>query len=568
MARFQPRTFTDFLTRMASRVVARSSLTDLEPGGALHTALAAVAREEDATHFQMVNLQKVWDLDTATGEDLDRRAADVNPDELTRRGETKAAGSGVFSRGSGLEDAVDAEDVGEAPDGATDLFAFTLPSGSDGIQTGSLTIEWTSGGLNKVMEDDGAGSFTGDGAPGASTINYATGAVALDTTGDTPDADTVILASYTPYKAAVTIPAGSTVTQATSGQRYETSASTTIAAGAEASTSVAIVAVVAGPDGNTDAESIRGFDPIQGVEAFLNDTACEGGQAEETDAQFRDRIRAYLRSLPRGTADALKFAVLGVELDGYGSVVAAEVVEGQASERGQVWVFVDDGNGTIKAVEGNEGDPETIITATGGELRIFTTNKPLVESPSFTRVFTWTPDGGSPTVLVEDDDYYLNLATGQLTLIPGGSASIPATGLDPNDVVTGEYEWYVGLIAEAQKVVDGDPSDRTNYPGYRAAGVQVFVVPPVVYQQLVQATITLESGYDAATVLDKCSAAINRYINGLGINGDVVFSELVHAVQSVAGVYDVVFTSPTANIVIGEGELARVKPSNILLAGS
>jgi uncharacterized phage protein gp47/JayE len=565
MARFQPRTFTDFLERMAARVVARSALTDLEPGGAIHTTLAAVAREEDATHFQMVNLQKVWDIDTATGEDLDRRAADVNPDELTRRGETKAAGSGVFSRGSGVEDTVSAEDTGEVPDGATTTFTFTL--GDNGVQTSSVTVEWTSGGLNKSVTDDGAGNLTGDGTGG--TIDYTTGAVVLDTTGDTPDVDTSILASFVPLKAAIVIPAGTVVTQETSGQSYETSSAATIAAGATASAAVSIVAVEAGTAGNTDAETITGFSPVAGVEAFLNGTACEGGQDEETDAQFRDRIKAYLRSLPRGTADALKYAVLGVALDGYGSIVAAEVVEGQASERGQVWVYADDGNGTIEATDNNEGSPETIITATGGELRIFTANKPHVESASITPVFEWTPlSTGVPVTLVENDDFYLNLATGQLTLIPGGSAGIPTTGLDPGDIVTGEYEWYIGLLAEAQKVIDGDPTDRANYPGYRAAGVQVFVVPPTVYQQLVAASVTVEDGYDATTVLEKCSAAINRYVNGLGINGDVVFSELVHAVQSVAGVYDVVFTSPTANVVIGEGELARVKPANISLSGS
>ncbi len=568
MARFQPRTFTDFLERMAARVVARSTLTDLEPGGVVHTVLASVAREDDATHFQMTNLQKVWDIDTATGEDLDRRAADVSPDDLEpRKGETKAAGAGVFSRSSGTDDPVNSEDTGEEPDGATDLFAFVL--GDNGVLEFSVTVEWTSGGLNRSMVDDGAGSFTGDGDAASSTIDYATGAVSIDTTGDTPDVDTAILATFTPLKGAVVIAAGTVVTQETSGQTYETSASATIAAGATTSDSVAIVAVEAGTGGNTDAESVTGFEPITGVEAFLNTAACSGGQDEETDSQFRDRIKAYLRSLPRGTADALKYAVLGVAVDGLGSIVAAEVVEGQASERGQVWVYVDDGNGTIESTDNNEGDPETVITATGGELRIFTTNKPHVEAPSFPAVYQWTPIAtGVPVTLVEEDDFFLNVATGQLTLIPGGSAGIPTDGLDPGDIVTGEYEWYTGLIAEAQKVIDGDPADRANYPGYRAAGVQVFVIAPTVYQQVIVASITFEEGYDPTTVLAKCSAAINRYINGLGINGDVVYSELVHVVQAVAGVYDVVFTSPTANTVIGEGELARVKPSNILLSGS
>lgn len=567
MARFQPRTFTDFLERMGARLVARSAITDLEPGGVAHTLLSAVAREEDATHFQMVNLQKVWDIDTATGEDLDRRAADVNPDELERKGETKAAGSGVFARGSGTDDPVTAEDTGEEPDGVTASFAFTL--GDNGVLESSVTLDWTSGGVAKSMTDDGSGSFTGDGNAAGSTIDYATGAVVLDTTGDVPDTDTAITADYTPLLGAVTIPAGTVVTQQTSDQDYATSASTSIAAGATESPSVAIVAVVAGTAGNTDAETIKGFSPITGVETFLNDTACTGGQDEETDAQFRDRIKAYLRSLPRGTPDALKFAVLGVAVDGYGSIVAAEVVEGVSSERGQVWIYVDDGNGTIEVTDDNAGSPETLVTATGGELRLFTDHKPVKEGGSVAATFTWTPIAtGVPGTLIEGDDYYLNYATGQLTLRPGGSAGILTTGLSVGDTVTGEYEWYTGLIAEAQKVVDGDPTDRTNYPGYRAAGTQVFVIAPTVYQQLIVASVTVEDGYDVASVLEKASAAINRYINGLGINGDVVFSELVHQVQSVAGVYDVVFTTPTANVVIGEGELARVQPDNISLSGA
>ena len=566
MARFQPRTFTDFLVRMAARIVARSTLTDLEPGGVIHTLLAAVAREEDGTHFQMVNLQRVWDIDTATGEDLDRRAADANPDELARKTETKSAGSGIFARGSGTDDPVTGEDTGEVPDGIVVSFGFTL--GDNGLLVSTVTVNWTSG-TSKSMVDDGLGAFTGDGNAAGSTVDYATGAVVIDTTGDVPDADTAIEADYTPLLGAVVVAAGTVVTQLTSGLTYETGAEATIAAGATASAPVAIVAVEAGTDSNTDAETVKGFSPVAGVETFLNDSACTGGQSEETDAQFRDRIKAYLRSLPRGTPDALKYAVLGVALDAFGSIVAAEVVEGVSAERGQVWIYVDDGNGTIEVTDDNAGSPETVVTATGGELRIFFDNKPVVEGGSVLATLTWTPIAtGVPVVLLEAADYYLNYATGQATLIPGGSAGILTTGLSVGDIVTAEYGWFEGLIAEAQKVVDGDPTDRATYPGYRAAGTQVFVVAPTVYQQVITASVTLESGYDATMVLEKASAALNRYINGLGINGDVIFSELVHRVQSVAGVFDVVFTAPLANVVIGEGELARVKPSNITLSGA
>ena len=84
MPRFEPKTFSYILSRMANRVVARTELTDLEVGGVLHTILAAVAREMDDISYQMVNLQSVWDLDTASGEDLDARALDINDRTLRR----------------------------------------------------------------------------------------------------------------------------------------------------------------------------------------------------------------------------------------------------------------------------------------------------------------------------------------------------------------------------------------------------------------------------------------------------------------------------------------------------
>lgn len=553
------------MTRMVSRIVARSSLTDIEPGGVVHTIVASVAREQDGTHFQMVNLQKIWDIDTATGEDLDRRGDDVNPDDVERKLETKAAGSGVFSRGSGVDTAVTERDVGETPDGATDVFTFTL--GDNGVLLSTVTLDWTSGGVTKSMSDDGAGGFTGDGNAAGSSIDYTTGAVVFDATGDTPDVSTTITADFTPLLGAVTIPAGTVVTQTSADLDYTTSANVTIAAGGTTSTTATIVAVVAGSGGNTDAETVTGFSPITGVESFINTTACTGGQDKETDAQYRDRIKAYLRSLPRGTPDALKYAVLGVALDTFGSIVSAEVVEGVSADRGKVWVYVDDGNGTVEVTNDNTGTPETIVTATGGEKRLFTDHKPIVQGAP--AVFEWTPiSTGVAVPLIENDDYYLNYATGQLTIIPGGSAGFAATGLAVGDIVTGEYSWYEGLIAEAQREIDGDRTDRVNYPGYRAAGVQVFVVAPTVYQQIIVAAITVLADYDAATVLAKAKAAINRYINGLGINGDVVLTELIHQVKAVAGVYDVAFTSPTANVIIGDGELARVKPDNISLSGA
>jgi hypothetical protein len=59
-----------------------------------------------------------------------------------------------------------------------------------------VTLKWTSGTVQKTQTDNGSGGFAGDGNPAGSSINYATGALTLDATGDIPDNATTILITY------------------------------------------------------------------------------------------------------------------------------------------------------------------------------------------------------------------------------------------------------------------------------------------------------------------------------------------------------------------------------------
>jgi len=513
MAVFQPRTFSDFFERMLHRVVARTELTDLEAGGILSTVLGGVARELDDISYQIVALQGLWDLDTATGEDLDARAADVNPDEITRKGAVKASGTVVFRR-----------------NGST-----------------------------------------------ASTV---------------------------------VAPAGTAIAASGGDPQYVTTADATITSGTTESAAVGAVASVGGTAGNldpglwsTDAGGPSGISEIvvnvAGVDEVNNDTSFTGGQDKETDSQLRQRIKMYLRSLSRGTPDSLRAAVLGVSVEGYGRIVVCSVVEEPAPNLGKVTVYIDDGNGTTEVDDDNltAALPETVISpAIGGEIRLMLSRGAVVDTVS--PVVQWTDSQGyngapgtvytltegNPGDALTSYDYLLNYATGKITInyaVPTGSpATTPSmipddvtstdsvSGLQPGDTLTARYAWYVGLIGEAQKIIDGDTSDRTNYPGYRAAGTYVKVYAPAVYWQNITGTVALESGFTSSEVLSAASNAIEQYVNGLEINGDVIFSELYYAVQSVSGVFDVTFTTPTSNVIIGEGELARTSASRIVLTGA
>jgi uncharacterized phage protein gp47/JayE len=353
---------------------------------------------------------------------------------------------------------------------------------------------------------------------------------------------------------AVAIAVGS-IARVPSGQAFETIAAGTIADGFSVSGSVSARATSIGTQGNVVAATITQLDAITGVETVTNPVAALGGQDAESDAEFRERIKLYLRSLSRGTPTALKYAALSAFLEDYGGVVSAEVVELNTPNLGTTYVYIDDGAGTVEIGDDNVGSPETVIgTATGGEVRLQLDNWPLQFGSAVVLE-------RNAALLVENTDYTVNRSNGQVTL----DSTVFPSGLTVGDTVTAEYYWWEGLIEETQLIIEGNPADRTNYPGYRAGGTLVYVLPPTVLQQVIAADAVIEDGFlsQATAVRTAVADAVNRYINGLGVNGDVILSELIFHAQSVAGIADVTFTSPTANVIIGEGQLARVTAANI-----
>jgi uncharacterized phage protein gp47/JayE len=290
-----------------------------------------------------------------------------------------------------------------------------------------------------------------------------------------------------------------------------------------------------------------------GVESVTNAVPFSG-QAEETDDAFRARIKAYIETLARCTVEALEFVASTVALDSGQRVVFSRVFEDPVN-LGRVYLYVDDGAGTAEATDDNVGAPEILTSgpefpgdvAVGGEEYLYTDNFPIKDAASIAVEKNGTP-------LTRDVDYTLNSASGQIFL---------TTPLDPGDDVTIEYTWYIDLIAEVQKVVDGDPNDRVNYPGWRAAGVQVLVRPPVIIGTVIEIGIVVLDGFDRATVAAAVETEIAKYINGLGIGNDVVVSEIVERAMSVQGMYDCTVFAPAANITIAPEQLPRSDSSSI-----
>lgn len=92
----QLRRYEQILQGMINSVVARTDLSDVSDASAFKHILAATAREIDEAYYQLATMRDLFSIDTASGEDLDARAAEYV--EITRDPALKATGTVTFSR--------------------------------------------------------------------------------------------------------------------------------------------------------------------------------------------------------------------------------------------------------------------------------------------------------------------------------------------------------------------------------------------------------------------------------------------------------------------------------------
>ena len=355
-----------------------------------------------------------------------------------------------------------------------------------------------------------------------------------------------------------TIPLG-TVVKTGDGKEFETTAVGQILNGNTDSANVPIIAKVGGSDGNVAALTIIKFDnKPTGVDTVTNNVDTNFGADQESDDAFRDRIKEFISTLSRCTPEALEFIAKTVILPTGQRVVFAKVVEDHEN-RGEVTLYVDDGQGTAESfteifgelvTEGLSGPPPD--SAVGGEERLKVNSTPV-------RRVGPTPFNLASSVrgaLIEDTDFTLNAANGQIVFTPA---------LVLGEVITASYTAYTGLIAEVQKTVDGDPTDYINYPGWRAAGVRVTTdVPQVLIQQVV-ASLVIGEGFSEAEVQAEAKDALLEYINNLGISGDVIRNRLIEVMMGVQGVQNLSLADPTNDVILLDDQLPRTSLGNLII---
>lgn len=535
--------YEQILIRMISRVVSRTDLSDIVNTSSFKHALAAAAREMDEIYYQMDRQKDLWSIDKAKGDDLDERAKDIQPATLVRLAARKAITTVQFTR-------------------------------------------------------------TG-------------------TTGD------------------VTIPSG-TILKTSTGITYATDIQAQILNTATTSNVVGATAQEAGVNGNIDSGALSSFGAkVPGVDAVSNTTGGIQGRDKESDDAFKERLKAFVQSLPRCNVSAQEFAVLGVQ-DASGKEVVFSHLFEDPVDPSIGTLYVDDGLGTAESTESRSGSitvtdnfveaagtvtltvadgnftealvgddiiianattannngtfPITAITsdteiqytntnpgftevgnasagwaisevvissALGGEEFLYTDKFPIKSEVAVT--VTKDPLVGPDVVLTLGSNYWMNAAVGRLYFAPALAAGDKISIAGNTSTPTG-YTYFTGLLAAAQKVIDGDENDRDNYPGYRAAGTIIRCLSPTVVSITVGATLSFLAGYTTSTVITNVENAILDYINNLGISGDVIRNEIIERIMSVEGTLDCVLTTPVTNTTILDDEIARATTASVTVS--
>ena len=139
------------------------------------------------------------------------------------------------------------------------------------------------------------------------------------------------------------------------------------------------------------------------------------------------------------------------------------------------------------------------------------------------------------------------------------------------DVTTGidGYLYYVGLLRRVQRIVDGYEPDAQNFPGRRAVGGAIEILPPLIRKISIAIDVTTDEGVNLGDISNNIKSVVINYIQTLGVGEDVVLSEIIAAIMQIKGVGAVTFSNPPPNterITIANNEKATIIPDDIGIA--
>lgn len=125
------------------------------------------------------------------------------------------------------------------------------------------------------------------------------------------------------------------------------------------------------------------------------------------------------------------------------------------------------------------------------------------------------------------------------------------------------YRYNTGLIAEANRIIYGDPRDPTTYPGVGAAGAEIFVRAPLTRRVQLSIVIRINTGVPFTQTAEQVRTSVSSLINSNPVGQSIALSAVVSAVNAIPGVRAMAIDSPQYDsthdlIYIAPSEKARI----------
>lgn len=149
------------------------------------------------------------------------------------------------------------------------------------------------------------------------------------------------------------------------------------------------------------------------------------------------------------------------------------------------------------------------------------------------------------------------------------SAEVQLTSLSKMDYDTvikkglDSYRYHTGLIAEANRIIYGDPRDPETYSGVGAAGADTFVREPLTRRIQVSIDIRIATGVPFAQIAEQVRTSVASLINSNDVGQSIAISAIISAVNGIPGARAVAISSPQYDsthdiIFLAPSEKARI----------
>lgn len=119
------------------------------------------------------------------------------------------------------------------------------------------------------------------------------------------------------------------------------------------------------------------------------------------------------------------------------------------------------------------------------------------------------------------------------------------------------YSYNTGLIAEANRVIYGDSSNPSVYPGVAAARAKINISGPSIRRIKLALQLRIKTGASRSDIASRVRTAVASYINQIGVGKPVALSSIEAVSSRIPGVVAVTILSPSHTF---DNDLVPVQP--------